>query len=102
MTGIALVLILAVTVEALVEYGKSLLHMAVKDGWKTAALQLTAVAVSVALCLLTGADLFASFGIAFGHTAGGRVLTGVLSARGANYLADFLKRLEFVRTAERE
>lgn len=92
MTQIALTAMLAVTVEALVEYAKSLLGALTQGGWKTLIVQLLAAVVSVLLCLLSGADLFDVLGIELGDI-GGRVLTGILIARGSNYLADFINRI---------
>lgn len=92
MTQFALTAMLAVTVEALVEYGKSVLSSATQGGWKTVVIQLAAAVVSVLLCLLSGADLFCAMGIELGEI-GGCVLTGILIARGSNYLADFISRI---------
>lgn len=93
MTGIALLLVLAVLVEALVEYGKTLLTAVSEGGWKAAIIQLAAIVTAVTLCLLAGADLFAVLDISLGGGVTGCVLTGVLTARGSNYMADLLGRL---------
>ena len=50
--------------------------------------------VSIVLCLLAGADIYATFGITFIGGWVGMVLTGVLASRGANYVADAIKRLQ--------
>ena len=57
MENIALILMLAVTVEALIEYGKSIGKAIADKQAKTAITQLCAVAVSIGLCGLAGADL---------------------------------------------
>lgn len=93
MQGILLITTMAIVVEALVEYGKMVGRACATGGFKTALTHLAAVAVGVALCMLTGADLFAAADIAFALPAVGRVLTGVLISRGANYLSDFIKRI---------
>lgn len=96
MSMIALSIIMAVTVEGLVELGKSI-GKAVLDGdRKTAATQLAALAVSCALCLAAGADVYAALGVTFAAPWLGMVLTGVLASRGSNYIADFIKRLQSV------
>lgn len=87
-----IVMMLAVTVEALVEYGKSIVAAA-KGDWKAAALQLAAVLAGVALCLAADADLFAVLELRFAVPWLGSVLTGVLVSRGANYASDLLGRL---------
>ena len=56
--------------------------------------QLAALVVSIVLCLLAGADIYATFGITFIGGWVGMVLTGVLASRGANYVADAIKRLQ--------
>lgn len=93
MQGILLITTMAIVVEALVEYGKTVGRAFRTGGCKTALTHLAAVAVGVALCMLSGADLFAAADITFALPAVGRVLTGVLISRGANYLSDFIKRI---------
>lgn len=93
MKGIVLVLVVAVLVEAFVEYGKSIGKMFTEGEVKTAVTQLCAIVVSVVLCLLAGADLFAAVEIAFEWPWVGVMLTGVLASRGANYVSDFVKKL---------
>ncbi len=90
MTQISLVVMLAVTVEALVEYGKSIVCSS--GGWRTIVIQVAAMVTAILLCLLADADIFAALGISLGEV-GGNVLTGVVIARGSNYLADFICRL---------
>ena len=90
--GFLLVTVIAVTVEALVEYGKSAVA-AVGGDKKALLVQGIAVAVSVLLCLLTGADFYGVLGIQFAWAPVGVVLTGIFAARGSNYLADLIGRL---------
>lgn len=94
MTGIARIMVLAVTVEALVEYTKSLLEAVRGGGRKTLIIQLTALGLSVALCLLAHADLFDVLGVTLGGRLTGCVFTGLLAARGSNYIADFVSRVQ--------
>lgn len=86
---LALILVLAITVEALVEYSK-LIFVEKKINWK----QIAAMAVAVFLAFATGADLFALLGVTFIVPYVGVVLTGILFSRGANYVSDFMKRLQ--------
>jgi len=88
-----LVLALAVIVEAVVEYGKSVGKMFTDGGWKTGLTQLAAAAVSMALCFAAGADLFAVLGLDFGQGWIGTALTGLFASRGANFLSDLVERL---------
>lgn len=86
------ILMLAVTVEALVEYSKSIADAA-KGSWKAAVLQLVAVAAGVALCLAADADVFAVMELGFALPWMGKVLTGILISRGANYVSDLVGKL---------
>lgn len=93
MDKIMLVLMLAVTAEALVEYGKSLVSAFTGKDYKAAVLQLCAAIVSVLLCLLSGADMYAALGVPFSVPAVGMVLTGIFASRGANFVNDLIGKL---------
>ena len=94
MTGIVLIIVLAIVVEAFVEYGKNIGKAFIAGEWKTAVTQLAAIALGVLICLATGADLFAVVGVVFAVPWLGVVLTGIIISRGANYVSDFVKRLQ--------
>lgn len=91
MQGVLLTLVLAVTVEGLMEYGKSI---AEGKGAKTIGLQLGALGVSIFLCLMAGADIYAWLGVPFALPYVGSVLTGIFASRGANYVSDLIGRLQ--------
>lgn len=93
MTGILLVLALAVTVEAMVEYVKSVVKVVTKRDAKTLITQLSALAVSILLCFAAGADLYAALGLSFSIPGIGIVLTGIFASRGANYVSDLVRKL---------
>lgn len=97
MSGILLIFTLAIVVEAFVEYGKSIGKAVTSGGWRTAVTQLTAMVLSVLLCFMTGGDLFAAVGIQFIWPWLGVFLTGILISRGANYVSDFVKKLQNVK-----
>lgn len=101
MKGIVLIVVLAVVVEAFIEYVKTIAKAVKEGGWKTAVTQLTAIALGVLLCFMTGGDLFEVVGIAFIWPWLGIFLTGILISRGANYVSDFIKRLQSVKTEEK-
>ena len=82
---LAIIFILALTVEALVEYGKLIFQKEIN--WK----QIAAVIIAVGLAVLAQTDLYAILGVSFVVPYVGMVLTGILFSRGANYLADFIK-----------
>lgn len=92
MEGVALVMVIAVTVEALVEYGKSL--FSANRSLRTVLLQTAVLFVSVCLCLLVGADLYGALGITFAWRPIGGVLSGIFAARGANFVSDLVGKLQ--------
>lgn len=97
MKGILLVVVLAVLVEALIEYAKTIIKMFSDKDIKTAVTQFIAIVVAVLICLAAGADLFAALEIVFVFPWLGVILTGILISRGANYVSDFVKKLQTVK-----
>ena len=93
MENMALILMLAVTAEGLVEYGKSVGKAIVERQAKTAVTQIGAVIVSVLLCFAAGADLYAAIGVELVYPWIGVLLTGIFASRGANYISDFIGKL---------
>ncbi len=100
MEGIVLILVMAIVVEALIEYAKTIGRAFVNGDWKVAVTQIAAIALGVLLCFMTGGDLFAVVGIGFVWPRLGVFLTGILISRGANYVSDFAKRLRGVKGTE--
>lgn len=90
METIVLFLTLAVTVEGLVEYAKNI----IEGERRAVVIQLCALVVAVALCVLAGADIYASLGVTFSVPYVGCVLTGIFASRGANYASDILGKLQ--------
>lgn len=97
MDMLLLALCMAVTVEGLVEYTKLLIA---HEDIRTLCVCLGALVVSVALCLLCGADVFGYLGVHFVWKPMGCVLTGVFASRGANCFSDLLGRLTGKNKAE--
>lgn len=93
MKGIVLIIALAIVVEALVEYGKSLLEAFRSGGWKAPAVQLVAMVVAVLLCFAAGANLFAVLGVEFSAPWIGTLLTGIFASRGSNYVSDLIGKI---------
>ena len=82
---LAIIFILAITVEALIEYGK--LIFTAKINWK----QIVAIILAVILAVAANVDLYKLLGVTFIVPYVGTILTGIMFSRGANYLADFIK-----------
>lgn len=93
MNGVMLIIALAVITEALIEYVKSVIRAFIDKDYKTAVTQLAAIVASVLLCFAAKANLFEVVGIHFAWNWVGIVLTGILGSRGANYLSDFISKL---------
>lgn len=100
MEGIVLIVVMAIVVEALIEYAKTIGKAVKEGGWKTAITQLAAIALGVLLCFMTGGDLFTVVGISFAWPWLGIALTGIIISRGANYVSDFVKKLQGVKNEE--
>lgn len=96
MDMILLALMMAVTVEGLIEYIKTLGKAVLAKQWKTAATQGCALALGVALCFAVGADLYAALGVTFALPWVGSLLTGIFASRGSNYLSDLISRLQAI------
>lgn len=94
MTGIVIFLMLALIVEAFVEYAKSIGKGLADGQWKTAVTQIGSIAIAQVLCFATGLDIFKLVGLEFAWAWLGVVLTGIFISRGSNYAADFVKRLQ--------
>lgn len=102
MNMIVLVLMMAVTVEALIEYAKTFGRAIIEKQWKTAATQAGAVALGVLLCFGVGADFYAALGVNFNVAWLGIALTGIFASRGANYVSDLVKKLQALGAAKTE
>lgn len=94
MEMIVLVLMMAVTVEALVEYAKTFGKAVDSKDWKTAITQAAALVVSVILCFMVNADFYMALGVTFVVPWAGTLLTGIFASRGANFVSDLFKKLQ--------
>lgn len=95
MNSIILILVMAITVEGLVEYIKSVI---VEDK-STKIIQLSALVASVLLCVASDADIYNFLGVEFILPVIGTILTGIFVSRGTNYISDLITRLQHVRAA---
>ena len=100
MQAFLLILSLAIIVEALVQYAKTIITMLENKQYKTFGTQLAAILIAVFICFAAGADIFALMGISFSVHWLGTLLTGIVISRGSNYASDLIKRLQ-TRTSGR-
>lgn len=100
MNTLVIAVVIAIVVEALIEYAKTIGKAVMNKQYKTAVTQLAAIAIGVGLCAAAGADVFAALGITFSIKVIGVVLTGIFASRGANYLSDIAKRIQSVISGE--
>lgn len=89
MSGIIAV---AVLIEGLVEYGKTIMDMVENGEKKTAITQCVTIIVGILLMFAFDKDLFAVIGMPVNHYIG-IVLTGIIASRGSNYVSDFIGKL---------
>lgn len=94
MQTILLAIVMAVTVEALIEYVKQIAKALSSGEIKAAATQVVSILLGVLLCLAVGADVYGALGVAFAVPWVGTVLTGIFASRGSNYISDIAKRLQ--------
>lgn len=94
MNMIVLAIMMAVTVEGLVELGKNIGKALLDGSYKTAVTQICAAVISCGLCIAVGADVFSALGVSFAFPRLGMVLTGLFASRGSNYISDLVKRLQ--------
>ena len=90
--GVALIISVAILVEALVEYGKSIMDMFEERDYKTAITQLITIIAGILLAFSFKIDIFSTIGIDVSPVIG-TVLTGVIISRGSNYASDLISKL---------
>jgi hypothetical protein len=93
LNGLALVVAVAVTVEAVVDAIKCICGYVTKKEYKKLVTRLSALGVSILLCFVSGANLFSAVGVEFHSNFVGILLTGIFASRGANYINDLISRV---------
>ncbi len=98
MSTIALIVMVAIVLEALVEYIKTILKMVEDGDYKTAITQGVTIFLGIGLAFVFHLHLFndamSEFydGLLIDPTID-TILTGILFSRGSNYFSDLVKRL---------
>lgn len=98
MKEIALIIMVAIVLEALVEYAKTLMHMVEDEDYKTAITQGVTILLGIFLAIVFNLQLFNNALSEFYeglhiNPVIDMVLTGVLFSRGSNYISDLLAKL---------
>lgn len=94
MKNFAIIFVIAVIVEALIEYGTTVFEMLSAKQYKKAVKQLCAITLCIFICFMCRADVFTLLGMDFALPWFGVVLTGIFGSRGSNYLSDIIKRIQ--------
>lgn len=98
MKMIAMIIMVAIVLEALVEYVKTVITMVEEQEYKTAITQAVTIALGIFLAFAFHLELFNGALSEFytGLTINSnldKVLTGILFSRGSNYFSDLIGRL---------
>lgn len=98
MKTIALIIMVAIVLEALVEYAKTIMYMVDEHEYKTAITQLVTIVVGVGLAFgfhtqLFNAGLSEIYEGLHINPILDMVLTGILFSRGSNYFSDLIGKL---------
>lgn len=99
MKTIALIIMVAIVLEALVEYIKTVMHMVEEKDYKTAITQAVTIALGVFLAfafqlqLFNGAmsEIYPSLSL---NPIIDMILTGILFSRGSNYFSDLVSKMQ--------
>ena len=92
MKGLVLIMAIAVLVEAMVEYLKSILKMITEKQYKVAFIQMFTIAIGILFAYLFKLDLFSALDITVNQVAG-MILTGIIISRGSNYVNDLVSKI---------
>ena len=98
MKTIALIIMVAIVLEALVEYGKTIMYMVEDEEYKTAVTQGITIVLGVTLAFVFHLELFNKGmsevyeGLSINPVVD-MVLTGILFSRGSNYFSDLVGKL---------
>ena len=98
MKTIALIIMVAIVLEALVEYFKTIMHMVEVKEYKTAITQAITICLGIFLAFAFKLQLFNGAMTEFYpelsvNAALDMILTGILFSRGSNYFSDLVSRL---------
>lgn len=90
--NIALIVAVAVLIEGLVEYGKTIADMFDSGEKRIALIQVITIVIGIGLAFAFDADMFIPLGLTVNHYIG-MILTGIVMSRGSNYVSDLIGKL---------
>ena len=98
MKTIALIIMVAIVLEALVEYAKTIMYMFEEHEYKTAVTQLATIVIGIGLAFgfhtqLFNAGLSEIYEGLHINPVLDMILTGILFSRGSNYFSDLVSKL---------
>lgn len=98
MKTIALIIMVAIVLEALVEYAKTIMYMFEEHEYKTAVTQLVTIVIGIGLAFgfhtqLFNAGLSEIYEGLHINPVLDMILTGILFSRGSNYFSDLISKL---------
>ena len=91
------IILMTIVVEGIVTYTKEW-FVDKKIAWQ----QFMAIGLGILVCVGYSMDLFALFGLASAIPHLGTTLTGILIARGSNYIFDLIKKLQSLGQSKAE
>ncbi len=59
--------------------------------------QIGVLVLSIIISLLTGIDIFSTFGIIMQIPYASSILTGIIASRGANFIHDLMKKINSIK-----
>jgi len=89
-----IIIVLAITIEALIEYAKEIIKGEI--AWA----QVGAIGVAILLAIAANADLYEVGGIEFNIPYLGMILTGIFLSRGSNYVSDLIGKFQGAKKKE--
>jgi len=90
--NIAVIIAVAILIEGLVEYGKTIANMFYDGDKKTAITQMVTIIVGIGLAFAFNANMFVPLGLTVNNYVG-MVLTGIVMSRGSNYVSDLIGKI---------
>ena len=90
--NITLIVAVAILIEGLVEYGKTIADMFDSGEKRIALIQVITIVIGIGLAFAFDADMFIPLGLTVNHYIG-MVLTGIVMSRGSNYVSDLIGKL---------